>query len=772
MAGNQEIFQQAMNQGHSAAWDQLWDRAAVFYRQALNEFPDHPKALMNLGLALYEMQEYDQALQYYQRAARAAQEDPVPMEKVAQLFERQGNITQATQSYLRAAELHLKNRDVKKAIDNWGHVLLLDPENLSAHSRLALVYERMGDAARAATEYLAVASLFQGAGDMDRAVSSVNKALQLVPNSDEAIQALATLRDFKQLPKPTRPRGGTAPLRMAQVRQLEAPKSVEQLSGLDPITQARQQALTILAGMLFEGTDEEDTVTRGEIGDLMRGRGKGKNEKRVDRTRVSLHLSQVVDAQTHERNSVAMEELERAVEAGLSHPAAFFDLGYLYAEAGRYDYAQRNLQYAVTYPELALGARLLMGDVLRKLERINEASVEYLQALKIADSQVVPQEQADLLRQLYEPLIESVRQQNDLEFQTRLCENIQELLMRPDWRAHLNRARAQLGDQDGESPPMPIAEILTEARSSQVVESLANIYKLARNGYLHSAMEEAFFTLQYAPTYLPLHSYMGELLRKQGLLQDAITKLMVVARTFTIRGEPQRAMDIYRKIGEWAPMDLNARSRLIELLISQNNNEAAIQEYYELADTYYNLADLVMARKTYTEALRLAQQSRVDSSFRVQILHRMADIDLQSLDWRQALRIYEQIRTQEPADEKARYSLIELNYRLGQEQQALVELDSYLGYLVSNNQREQALEFLRNIVHENPERLAVRRRLAELYRQVGQRKEAIEELDAIGEALLEAGDRGGAIKVVERILSLNPPNTGDYKVLLETLKER
>ena len=469
---------------------------------------------------------------------------------------------------------------------------------------------------------------------------------------------------------------------------------------------------------------------------------------------------------------MAMEELERAVEAGLSHPAAFFDLGYLYAEAGRYDYAQRNLQYAVTYPELALGARLLMGDVLRKLERINEASVEYLQALKIANSQVVPQEQADLLRQLYEPLIESVRQQNDLEFQTRLCENIQELLMRPDWRAHLNRARAQLGDQDGKSPPMPIAEILTEARSSQVVESLANIYKLARNGYLHSAMEEAFFTLQYAPTYLPLHSYMGELLRKQGLLQDAITKLMVVARTFTIRGEPQRAMDIYRKIGEWAPMDLNARSRLIELLISQNNNEAAIQEYYELADTYYNLADLVMARKTYTEALRLAQQSRVDSSFRVQILHRMADIDLQSLDWRQALRIYEQIRTQEPADEKARYSLIELNYRLGQEQQALVELDSYLGYLVSNNQREQALEFLRNIVHENPERLAVRRRLAELYRQVGQRKEAIEELDAIGEALLEAGDRSGAIKVVERILSLNPPNTGDYKVLLETLKER
>jgi hypothetical protein len=36
MAGRMDVFQQAMNQGHSAAWDQLWDRAAGYYRQALD----------------------------------------------------------------------------------------------------------------------------------------------------------------------------------------------------------------------------------------------------------------------------------------------------------------------------------------------------------------------------------------------------------------------------------------------------------------------------------------------------------------------------------------------------------------------------------------------------------------------------------------------------------------------------------------------------------------------------------------------------------------
>jgi len=37
----------------------------------------------------------------------------------------------------------------------------------------------------------------------------------------------------------------------------------------------------------------------------------------------------------------------------------------------------------------------------------------------------------------------------------------------------------------------------------------------------------------------------------------------------------------------------------------------------------------------------------------------MADIDVQSLDWREALRIYEQIKTMKPDDPRARASLID-----------------------------------------------------------------------------------------------------------------
>jgi tetratricopeptide (TPR) repeat protein len=95
MAGSEENFNKAMNKGHSAAWDQQWDKAAQAYQQALDEFPDHPKALANLGLALFELQRYEESLQVYQRALKISPEDPTPLEKTARLSERLGRTADA-----------------------------------------------------------------------------------------------------------------------------------------------------------------------------------------------------------------------------------------------------------------------------------------------------------------------------------------------------------------------------------------------------------------------------------------------------------------------------------------------------------------------------------------------------------------------------------------------------------------------------------------------------------------------------------------------------
>ena len=275
MTGNQQAYQTAMEQGHSAAWDQNWELAAAYYRKALGEFPDNPVALTNLGLALFELQQFTEALKYYQLAAKAAPSDPIPPEKMARIFERQGKLSEAAQGYALAAERYLQQKEIDKAIESWSHVIGLQPDHLMARTRLAMVYERMGRKAEAVNEYIITAAIIQNSGDLEKAIKVIDYCLQIAPDHAEAKQARAALRRNQPLPKPTRPRGFTGPLRMAEVLKKEEPKS-QVPDAQDPIHEARQKAIVLLANLLFEQAEGENYTqapTRRGISSISRGSG-------------------------------------------------------------------------------------------------------------------------------------------------------------------------------------------------------------------------------------------------------------------------------------------------------------------------------------------------------------------------------------------------------------------------------------------------------------------------------------------------------------------
>ncbi|MGE5224180.1 MAG: tetratricopeptide repeat protein, partial [Omnitrophica WOR_2 bacterium] len=257
MSNNPASFQEAVKQGHSAAWDQAWDKAAIYYRQALEASPDNPAVLIDFGLALYQLQNYPEALKVYQRAAEVSPNDPLPLQKIAEINERLGSVRPAADAYWKSAELNARNRDMDKAIEHWSHVSRLDPGNIMAHSRLALVYERLGKKQQAVTELLAIGSLMQRAGDLQKAIQAVTHAMQVVPDSKEATQALSLLRAGQQLPRPISRESRAATPAAHSYRQIEAPKEVSlPKSSLDPIGEARQRALASLAALVFEQPDE------------------------------------------------------------------------------------------------------------------------------------------------------------------------------------------------------------------------------------------------------------------------------------------------------------------------------------------------------------------------------------------------------------------------------------------------------------------------------------------------------------------------------------
>jgi len=173
-----------------------------------------------------------------------------------------------------------------------------------------------------------------------------------------------------------------------------------------------------------------------------------------------------------------------------------------------------------------------------------------------------------------------------------------------------------------------------------------------------------------------------------------------------------------------------------------------------------------MARKTYTSALRVIQQGNASRDWNVHILQRMADIDLQKLDWKQALRVYEQIRTIAPNDESARKQLVELNLRMAQTDKAISELENYISYLESQRKNDAAITFIEDLIKDHDEQPLLKRALAARLHHAGRTQEAISILDQLGDDLVQLGDKQGALEVINQIVLMNPPNVTEYRQLL------
>ena len=783
MADQENIYRQAMSAGHSAAWDLEWERAAAYYRKALEARPQDYQALTSLGLALYELHRFDEALEKYAEAAKVHPDEPVPWEKMAQIYERKGNIQQAVNAALHAADRFMKRKEIKRGIDNYVRIIRLDPDHLVAHTHLALIYDRLKQIDLAVEEYLAVAALLQRQGKVQEATQAVQKALTLAPNNPKALQALAALQRGTLLPKPQRPRGGTNPLRMAKIRQSTASKAKQQdaedqqedAENLDPISQAQQRALTLLAETLFEEAEAQTEPERksSSLDMLMRGMTNPQARKQ-QRSRILLLLGQVVDLQTQGNYAQAAEELLRAINAGLDHAGAYFDLGFLLAKSGNPAEAIRYLQKSVYHPDFALASHLLLARASLELGKKVEAAQHALEALRIADMDAVPKEDAEKLGQLYEPLIAQIANEEvNEETLDRIIENVEELLAQPDWRQRVQAARQQLAQEaEGNANLLPLADMLMEAHSGRIVATLGRIHDLLARGAWGAALEEAQLALAYAPAYLPLHTLMADILLERGMLNVAEDKYLMIARTYLVRGNAQQAIELYKKVLDINPTHPEAHVHLVEALIGQNRLEEAIAHYMEMAESYYQLADLQQAQTVYERALRLARRLPNGRHWQLQILRQMADLAEQQLDWRQAILIYEQIRTIEPKDEHVRAKLIALRLKLGQTRQATRELDEYIAYLKREGNLTQALAFIQELIETYPKSGELYMRLGQVYTALGQRSEAIRAYDTAGECFLDAQQPQEAIQAIEAILALQPPDADAYREALAQLREQ
>jgi tetratricopeptide (TPR) repeat protein len=295
---------------------------------------------------------------------------------------------------------------------------------------------------------------------------------------------------------------------------------------------------------------------------------------------------------------------------------------------------------------------------------------------------------------------------------------------------------------------------------------------VARN-MTRMALEEAQYAIEKSPEYLPAHRRLADILAKDGRTQEASAKLNLVANVYLMRGNPEKAADLFTEVIELWPADMAARERVIDMLKEQGRVSDVIKQYAELGDFYYRLmADPAKATQVYMDALHYSRKNSATAPEMVVILKALADIEAQQLNWNKALDYYQQVMAIAPDDQETALAVVDLNFQTSNTVQAVSALDTFIRTCITRGQTEKIVSTLEDQTRKYPNEVAIRQRLADVYRQQKRTADAIAQMDAIGELLLDQGRIPEAAEVIKSIIEMNPPDIEGYKSLLGQLESR
>lgn len=753
MAGNRNVYDQAMRAAFNHSWNKDWKAAIEAYKHALVEFPQDVPATLGLGSAFLDMGQPKIALKAFERGVQLAPQDTDALARLADVQERLGNLEAAAATHTRRGHALAAQGDLEAAAEAWTQASRLDSEQVEAYLYLAEAMEELGRLEQASAEYATLASIAQRRGEEELSVEYCQQALRLNRNNSRAQTILKSLPggrpltsgdlDFWEEPQaePAQPEPGEEGIFSF------GDLAEEESEARTPAQQAQRRALEELAGLLFE------------VG----------AEGVPDMSTVSM-VGRAIDLQTRGLLNEAIDSYRKALKRGLNRPSVYFNLGMLYHQQARANDAMDAFRHTIGDEAYALGSHYALGMVNHEMGRLDQALEHFLQVVKSVDLQTVHPGQVASLTARYQQVGEDYRAAGATEKASVFIQTLQEFFSGPRWRLRAREARRQMDNLAEDGGLMTLAEYLGTPQTEVVISAMALTGEYIRRNLLLTAAEETFRAIQKAPGHLPLHIRLAEIFIKQDHVQEAITKFLVVADTCEIRGDSKETAGIYQKVLRLAPMNVQVRSKLIDSLVRQGDVEQALEQYLALADVYYRLAQVDRALEVYNQALRLAPSSAQEARWKSEILHRLGDIYTQRVDWANATRAYSSLVAINPDDEKAQLALVDLYYKQGDPKAALRTLDGLLAGYQDVGKTQKALNVLREAAHAHPEEMELRARLAAAYAQQGMAKQAIAEYDALGEMQLELGRREEAARTIQTIIGLGPDDVEGYRRLYAQIK--
>ncbi len=635
MAGNRAIFDRAIEQCREASAQGRWEDALRAAARALQEFPQDIEALTAAAVALYQTNRFDKALQAFRDLYEKDRTNAFFLNYIAQCYRQLGNVASAVESYRALADLHSAQRRTLQAAEALRELLTLQPDLDDQRRRLAQLYEDIGALPEAADTHLEIAQRLIAQGDLATALQEAEWALRLVPNQRTARELVNRLRE--QL-------GG----------QPVASPAMRGTSGLRPayptgaLRGAASQPEQLVAEAIAcqQAGDEERAITLYEQA-LQAG---------LERADVLYSLGLLY--QSHGNLKAAVSVLTRAATDPEYALSAHFALGQVYRDLGQLPQAAQEFELTIGLVDLETVGKAEVDDLIAMYE---SAATIYEQIGDLARASSLYGTLADFLaskRWGRERAAEFKNRAKELADRNMFAKlrTIGTGVLQPQPAAapaepaapeidsgrwgkirpitdFLRSGRVPDVDQTPAAEPTTIEQLpLLERMSAPTVlptpefppptpldptgldEVAAGWLELSgtylAQGLLDAALDACMEVIHHNVDYLPIHLRMGEIYERQGRPEDALAKYQLLIETYRVRGESEKAIDVYFRFIELSPDAVNARSKLAELLKQTGRIEEAVQQLLQVANTYFRLGQTNKALEEFRRLLQWAPQHR------------------------------------------------------------------------------------------------------------------------------------------------------------------
>ena len=773
MAGDREKYQTAITYAEQMSQRGDWGKAIRAYRFALAEFPNDPEAIVGFGAASLNVGQMEHAQKAFQQALKLDPGNYHALNYWGDIQERLGQLDNAAETYLRVGNILFGQNELDAAMASWRRAIGLSPGLVDAHHKLAQALVEADRPRQAAKQYFELAETYRRRRNHAQAAAQIETVRQILgdePGIQAALEALEQQQpiqpDFLDMvspPAPPQSRPEYETFSESFLADDEFGLEEDPFAGWDEVEPepspqaglvktAQQNALTDLANVIFE-------------------EGLGESSASISNDEINMLIVQAIDLQSRNQLEEAAGNFKHIIDVSRGTPAMYYNLGLLEKELGRPEQAVGLLQQAAQSEKYHIPAHFALGKILYALDNLKQALHHYVEALKLIDLETVESYKVPQLVEYYDTLADNYLVGDDTQQVHEFIASLDGFFARPDWEKKAYEARRRMDSVVENGSMMSLAEFLETAETEAVITALAMTSDYLQQNLLLTASEECLQAIQKAPFSLLLHIRLAEILLKQDHPDVAINKYLMVAKTYQIRNQVDKAIGIYKKILRLAPMDVTIRSRLIDLFISTGNPEEALEQYLTLANSYYQLAQVDQAIEKYNEALDLSEQLDDPTEWKQQILGQMGDIYKQRFDWQKALDAFEALLALNPRNRQMLRQVIDLNFKLRRANQALEYLNTLIKLYNERNQAARVLDLLQELSGSYPDNMELRQQLAMAYRENDMRAKAIAEYDALGEMQLEKGMHHDAANTIQTILDLAPDDPEGYRRLLQQIRK-